>query len=153
MLRRPHSVPSQLLATLLSLTIGVGPAFANPPPGKGNKHGNQGNGHQSEYEASSDVGVSVTLSTAGISVSAARGIAVDVGYQQGSYKPLPPGIRKNLARGKPLPPGIAKQMAPAPMIARLPKHPGYEWHVCGTDLVLVAIGTAIVADVLMDVFR
>ncbi|QSI78422.1 MULTISPECIES: anti-virulence regulator CigR family protein [Niveibacterium] len=151
--RRPHTLPSQLLAALLSLTLGIGPALAGPPPGKGNKHGNQGQGNQTEYQESSDVGVSVTLSSAGISVSAARGIAVDVGYQQGSYKPLPPGIRKNLARGKPLPPGIAKKAAPAPMIARLPKHPGYEWQVCGTDLVLVAIGTAIVADVLMDVFR
>lgn len=148
-----HSCASKLLVALLSLTLGVEPALASPPPGKGNRHGNQGHGNQSESQESSDVSVSVSLSTAGITVSAARGIAVDVGYQQGSYKPLPPGIRKNLARGKPLPPGIAKQSAPAPMIARLPKHPGYEWQVCGTDLVLVAIGSAIVADVLMDVFR
>ena len=66
---------------------------------------------------------------------------------------MPPGIAKNLARGKPLPPGIAKQYVPGPMLARLPQHPGYEWRVVGSDLVLVGIQTAIVADVLVGVFR
>lgn len=64
----------------------------------------------------------------------------------------PPGIRKNLARGKPLPPGIAKKMVPGPMLARLPAYPGYEWRIAGSDLVLVAIATAVVADVLLNVF-
>ena len=51
--------------------------------------------------------VSVTLSTAGISISTARGYAVQAGAT--GYGSLPPGIRKNLARGKPMPPGIAKK--------------------------------------------
>ncbi len=65
---------------------------------------------------------------------------------------LPPGIRKNLARSKPLPPGIAKRYAPAAMLSRLPAHRGHEWCVAGTDLMLVAIGTAVVVDILLDVF-
>ena len=65
---------------------------------------------------------------------------------------LPPGIRKNLARGKPLPPGIAKKMVPGPMLRELPAYSGYEWRVYGSDLVLVALATGVVADVLAGVF-
>lgn len=66
---------------------------------------------------------------------------------------LPPGIRKNLARGKPLPPGIAKKMVPGGMLGRLPVYPGYEWRRLGTDLVLVYLAQEVVADILIDVFR
>lgn len=86
-----------------------------------------------------------------ITLSDARGLAVannNVGYQ-----PVPPGVRKNLARGKPLPPGIAKKIVPAPMLRQLPARPGYEWRIYGSDLVLVSIATAIIADVLLDVFE
>jgi Ni/Co efflux regulator RcnB len=38
------------------------------------------------------------------------------------------------------------------MISRLPVHAGHEWRVVGTDLVLVAVATAIVVDILLDVF-
>lgn len=87
---------------------------------------------------------------AGITASVARRYASDYGL--GGYSSLPPGIRKNLARGKPLPPGIAKKIAPGPLLGRLPRYDGYEWRVAGTDLVLIAIGTAVVADILYDVF-
>jgi hypothetical protein len=50
---------------------------------------------------------------------------------------LPPGIRKNLALGKPMPPGIAHTRAPSSFLKRLPVHEDYEWHIAGTDLVLV----------------
>jgi hypothetical protein len=145
-----------MIATLAcALALGV-PAHAAPPEGKGKPdHAGQGNGNgngknKGGQNASSGTGVSVTLSTAGISVSTARGYAVQAGAT--GYGALPPGIRKNLARGKPLPPGIAKKMVPGPMLARLPVHPGYEWRVAGNDLILVAIATAVVADVLAGVF-
>ncbi|OZI48235.1 anti-virulence regulator CigR family protein [Bordetella genomosp. 4] len=113
----------------------------------GSKGGNNGKGG---HGGGRDSDVNVSLSYAGITVSTARGYAVEYGATR--YSALPPGIRKNLARGKPLPPGIAKKMVPGPMLAHLPVHPGYEWQVAGTDLILVAIGTAIIADVLFDVF-
>ena len=159
---------------LVMAALLAGPAaavWAAPPEGKGQdkrdkgpSKGGQGKpdrqgrpaqgadrhgGTSSKAGAGSAGGVMVT---AGITVSAARSLAVEVGIQQGSYQALPPGIRKNLARGKPLPPGIAKKMAPPALVARLPVHPGYEWRVVGTDLVLVAIATLIIADVLFDVF-
>ncbi|CAB3841530.1 hypothetical protein EUC41_25030 [Achromobacter denitrificans] len=145
-----------MIATLACALALSAPAHAAPPEGKGKPdHAGQGNGNgngknKGGQNASSGTGVSVTLSTAGISVSTARGYAVQAGAT--GYGALPPGIRKNLARGKPLPPGIAKKMVPGPMLARLPVHPGYEWRVAGNDLILVAIATAVVADVLAGVF-
>lgn len=125
---------------MLSALVAATPVCADPPQGKGK-------GKHDEAHGSNDAagGATVTLS-----FGQARQIALDVGATR--YKPLPPGIRKNLARGKPLPPGIAKQAAPPAMLARLPAHPGHEWRVIGTDLVLVAIATAVVVEVLSGVF-
>src|SRR3546814_738377 len=74
-------------------------------------------------------------------------------YQQNPLQsqPLPPGIAKNLARGKPLPPGIAKRGLPNTLTSRLSIPSGYELLSVGTDVLLVAIGTRIIADVLRDV--
>ncbi|CAB3891506.1 hypothetical protein LMG26858_03754 [Achromobacter anxifer] len=148
-----RSKPSMMIATLACAIALAAPAHAAPPEGKGKPdHAGQGNGNGNGNgkNKSQNGGVSVTLSTAGITVSTARGYAVQAGAT--GYGSLPPGIRKNLARGKPLPPGIAKKMVPGPMLARLPVHPGYEWRVAGNDLILVAIATAVVADVLAGVF-
>lgn len=68
-------------------------------------------------------------------------------------RPLPPGIRKNLARGKPLPPGIAKKTLAPELVALLPPRSGYEVVRVGWDVVLVEVATGIVRDVLMDVIR
>lgn len=87
---------------------------------------------------------------AGITAALAHGYALDYGLA--GYSSLPPGIRKNLARGKPLPPGIAKRMVPGPLLRRLPRYPGYEWRIAGSDLILIAVATAVVADILYDVF-
>lgn len=66
---------------------------------------------------------------------------------------LPPGIAKNLARGKPLPPGIAKKAAPNDLLRQLTIPRGYSLETVGTDVVLIEIGTRIVADILKDVVR
>jgi hypothetical protein len=136
-----------LISTLVAVCA-TAPVLADPPEGKGKgRHGK----HQEPQESSTTS--AVLLATAGISASVARQYALDSGVKMGGYKPLPPGIQKNLARGKPLPPGIAKKAAPSAMLGRLPRHAGYEWQLAGTDLILVQAGTAIVADVLKDVFR
>lgn len=66
---------------------------------------------------------------------------------------LPPGIRKRLARGKPLPPGIAKRFLPGELESRLPVHAGTQRRVVGDDVVLVAIATGVVLDILFDVIK
>lgn len=91
-----------------------------------------------------------SLVYAGITATLAHRYALDYGLS--GYSSLPPGVRKNLARGKPLPPGVAKKMVPGPLLGRLPRYPGYEWRVAGSDLILIAVATAVVADILYDVF-
>jgi hypothetical protein len=66
---------------------------------------------------------------------------------------LPPGIRKNLARGKPLPPGIAKKVAPSALQSALELPNGYELVEVGLDVLLVEVATGVIHDVLMDVIR
>ena len=85
-----------------------------------------------------------------ITVEEARRIAVQNGLT--GYKALPPGIQRNLARGKRIPPGIERRMVPGGMLNQLPVIEGHEWRVAGSDLILVAIATLIVAQVLNDVF-
>jgi hypothetical protein len=106
--------------------------------------------HQSKQKITEINPTHMTVS-AGISLTDARAVAQR--YQMIGQTALPPGIRKNLAKGKPLPRGIAKKSAPAAMIAELPQHQGYEWQMVGTDLILVSIATAVIADVLVDVFH
>lgn len=161
------------LVLLLAGSLGMMPAWADPPGGKGNGNAHAGGGHgggkgqgskghgQGQGDKVSGKGGGPKqgkradggddLVRAGITVSLARNYASD--YQAVGYGPLPPGIRKNLARGKPLPPGIAKKAVPSGMLSRLPVYPGYEWRVAGTDLILVSLATLVVADVLADVFR
>jgi len=80
----------------------------------------------------------------------ARAMAVANGLT--GFRGLPPGIQRNLARGKPLPPGIAKRFVPERMLAGLPRYPDREWRIAGRDLVLIAIGTLVVLEILEDVF-
>ncbi|KDB61839.1 hypothetical protein AZ15_1325, partial [Bordetella bronchiseptica A1-7] len=120
-----RSSVTAVLVCVLSLALAA-PAWAAPPEGKGNSgksnngngngKGNSGNSGNSG-KRSGDGGVSVELRHAGITISTARGYALEYGVT--GYGSLPPGIRKNLARGKPLPPGIAKKAVPPSMLARL----------------------------------
>lgn len=70
----------------------------------------------------------------------------------GGPSALPPGIAKNLARGKPLPPGIAKQVLPTTLQSSLPPAPdGYERIIVAGKILLVAIATQVIVDVITDI--
>lgn len=70
----------------------------------------------------------------------------------GRQKGLPPGIRKNLARGKPLPPGIAKRALPYDLQRALPPvKDGHERVIVAGKILLIEIATQVVRDVLSDV--
>ena len=106
---------SRLIKTIVISTLGfmllAPPLMAKPPYDKGK--GNPSKEKHEDREDRQDLEDVINLEgliTASISVSDARRIAVDNNFT--GYKPLPPGIRKNLARGKPLPPGIAKTPMP-----------------------------------------
>lgn len=151
-MRRTESVCRVVLLLSLSSALVAPTAYANPPEGKG-KPAHAGKGQKKDWhEVGNEDAVELNLVRADISVETARGYVRELQIDHSGYAALPPGIRKNLARGKPLPPGIAKKAVPNRLKVRLPVHDGYTWQVCGTDLVLVALTTGIVADVLQDVF-
>lgn len=149
---RPHLILSAAFVAAL-LALGSG-ASAAPPEGKGKPEKSQGHGKHGKKDKSADHGSGHGSSDALISVSISSGDArrIALRHNISGYDNLPPGIRKNLARGKPLPPGLAKKAVPSPVLAELPAYDGYEWRVYGSDLVLVSIATAVIADVLLDVF-
>lgn len=66
---------------------------------------------------------------------------------------LPPGIRKNLARGKPIPPGLARRLAPSDLGMRVRVPQGYRLVEMGPDLLLVEVATNLIHDILVDVVR
>ncbi|TIC81158.1 anti-virulence regulator CigR family protein [Crenobacter intestini] len=147
------------LSATLALALGSAPALAAPPEGKGKPDKHQGHGKPQKHgqpgrpdSGYDSADAARDLVRAGITAAAVRAIIGERHLDLGGYAALPPGIRKNLARGKPLPPGIARKAVPAPLLGELPKYPGYEWQVAGRDLVLVAIGSMLVADVLSGVF-
>lgn len=89
-----------------------------------------------------------------------RGPSIDIGRVRailgdnrdliGPAQSLPPGIRKNLARGKPLPPGIAKRFD-SRLLGKLPYYEGYEWRQVGSDVVLVTLATGLIYEILGNV--
>ena len=138
------------LAVSVMLALVSSPVWADPPPGRGKPDKSVRQAGKKGGKGKKDAG-SVALVRAGISAEAARRLAVEAHLT--GYRALPPGIAKNLARGKPLPPGIARKTVPSSLLGRLPHHAGYEWQVAGTDLILVAVATDIVAEVLSGVFQ
>ena len=145
-----HSKPTpRLFKGVTALFAGLlfaANALAEPPHGKAHPQGKHGSGAAHSGGTSGS-----TLVRAGITIDRARQLAVQ--HQAVGYQGLPPGIRKNLARGKPLPPGIAKKAVPGGVLVGLPQYPGYEWGVAGTDLILIEIASQVIAEVLGGVFR
>ncbi|VXC56027.1 conserved exported hypothetical protein [Pseudomonas sp. 8Z] len=133
----PQHTRSSLCLTL-SLLLAASPLLASPPPGKGNnKHGGQDQ-------------VQIDMRGPSVDIGQVRIVLGEHRQLISNSAPLPPGIAKNLARGKPLPPGIAKNFD-SRLSSRLPYYEGYEWKQIGTDVVLVAVATGIVYEILRNV--
>lgn len=153
-----------LIATVSSLALVFSSAMALADPGNGNGkgqgqgngkgnpqnmqgHGNQkGNGGNKGNNSGGDW-------SHGPSIDRGNVLGIVGGYRD-YWSPgpsLPPGIQKNLARGKPLPPGIAKKLD-GRLVGHLPHYDGYEWQQVGTDLILVALATGLIYEVLNGAF-
>lgn len=136
---------SKFVLVVLSLVLCAG-GVALADPGNGNGQGNNkgkgqgGQGHDKSKGATSRQHPSVDRAS----------VLNVLGDHRDYWSPgpaVPPGIQKNLARGKPLPPGIAKKLD-GRLLGRLPHYDGYEWQQAGTDLILVAIASGIIYEVL-----
>ncbi len=138
------------ILSLITVTILFASALhAKPPENKGNPAKVDKEKQAGKEGFHIDVGLSATV-IAGITIGEAQELAAR--YELTGNKPLPPGIRKNLARGKPMPPGIQKTLLADSFVDHLPHHKGHEWRVAGTDLVLVVSGSMEIAVVLEGVF-
>ena len=138
-----------VITIIFAAFLFAGTLLADPPKNKGKPEKTNSEESVGRYDFSVDANLSVMV-TAGISIGDARKLAAK--YELTGGKPLPPGIRKNLARGKPMPPGIQKTQMPDSFIDHLPEHEGFEWQQTGTDLVLVVKGSLVISDVLKGVF-
>ncbi|MDZ5741110.1 anti-virulence regulator CigR family protein [Pseudomonas asiatica] len=128
-----------VIATSIALAVGPALTYADPGNGKGQGHGKDrgqhGQGHGGSY--------------GGPSINRGDVLGILDGHRGywSAGPALPPGIQKNLARGKPLPPGIAKKLD-GRLLGQLPHYDGYEWMQAGADLILVAVATGIIYEVL-----
>ena len=138
---------SKIIASSIVLALlAVSPVTAKNSDNQGKKNG-QGNSQSSKGNAKDKHGQQ-EMYYAGIDRKQAKKYAKQYNFY--GYKPLPPGIRTNLARGKPIPPGLAYKRLPPAYIATLPHYQGYEWRGYGADLVLVSVVSGVLADVLLD---
>lgn len=129
----------RLLAIALAglLTLPAQSLSAAPKHDKHDKHGG-------------DPDVTVDLRGPSIDIGRVRIVLGENRDLIGPAQSLPPGIRKNLARGKPLPPGIAKRFD-GRLLGQLPHYEGYEWRQAGTDVVLVALATGLIYEIIQQV--
>lgn len=151
--------------TCFALVAGPGIVVADPGNGKGNAQFDQGPGHGQGGKGGQgnkgNQGGKGNPSGGGGGGDWHNGPSIDrgdilglLGGHRDYWSPgpaLPPGIQKNLARGKPLPPGIAKKLD-GRLLGQLPHYDGYEWRQAGTDLILVAIASGIIYEVLNGAF-
>lgn len=126
------------LPTCLAALLLIGPALFLQAAPKHDKH---------EQHGKHDDSIQVDLRGPSIDIGRVRVILGDNRDLIGPAQSLPPGIRKNLARGKPLPPGIAKRFDNR-LLGKLPHYDGYEWRQVGTDVVLVALATGLVYEII-----
>ncbi len=135
------------VTAVASVAMVLAPCLASADPGNGKGHG-QGRGQAQQHQGQGNQGGH----RGGPSVD--RGSILSILQGNRAYwspgPNLPPGIAKNLARGKPLPPGIAKKLD-GRLLGQLPRYDGYEWMQAGVDLILVAVATGVIYEVLSGV--
>lgn len=142
----------------LALTLGSTGIGAQPPENRGKPDGHPGKqGQQVDKEYRKDKKDHERYErddarNIRIEETVIRDIFRDQRDYIGADDSLPPGIRKNLARGKPLPPGIARKFD-GRVQSRLPSYPGYDWRQVGTDAVLINTTTGIVETIIDNILR
>ena len=134
-----------LTSAVVSIAMALAPCLASASPGNGN-----GNGKGQHHQGQGKQGGGSNGARYG-SPSIDRGDILSILQGNRSYwspgPSLPPGIQKNLARGQPLTPGIAKKLD-GRLLGQLPRYDGYEWMQAGVDLILVAVATGVIYEVL-----
>jgi Ni/Co efflux regulator RcnB len=95
--------------------------------------------------------VEVVVRAGGVNITAQQTIRAYYADKPKKARALPPGVVRKYARGRRLPPGITKQALPPDLERRLPVQAGYQYIAVDTDVLLIAVSTGIVVDILVDV--
>lgn len=145
----PHMSRNQtIVACTTAILLALTPCLSFADPGNGKGHGQ---GQQQPGNSGGKHGPGTRHGGPSIDRGHVLGILDDYRDYWGANPALPPGIQKNLARGKPLPPGIAKKLD-GRLLGQLPRYQGYEWKQVGVDLILVAVATGLIYEVLEGAF-
>lgn len=145
----------------LALTIAgaliAGPVFADKPPWAGAK-GRADKPHPDRPQAAAGVEVHFTDRQKVV----LREYFVDE-FRQGRCPPglakkrngcMPPGLAKKWRLGHPLPPDVVYYDLPPAVVVKLgPPPPGHRYVRVAADILLIAIGTAMVVDAIEDLGR
>lgn len=134
---------------LLFATSLITLALATPLQAKPDNHSNQG--HNKDRDRHQDTQHDQHDDYIDLDTQLIRSVFRDHQEYIDNRNSLPPGIRKNLARGKPIPPGIAKQIDPR-LNQRLPHYDGYDWRQAGEDAVLISVTTGIIEAIISNAF-
>ena len=147
-------MPKRLIAGLGVLMLGASAlAQAAPPDQRGDGDGPGRGGPQGQHEQRGDDHRGPQDNRRGPprDFGPVRQIIHDNHGQFSRGAPPPPNVR--LVRGQPLPRGYYGERLDSRALSRLPAYQGYEWRRSGPDVVLIAVGTGIVYEILDGVLN
>jgi len=149
-------MPKRLIAGLGVLMLGASALVQAAPPdqrGDDNGPGPGRGGPQGQHEQRGDDHRGPQNNRRGPpqDFGPVRQIIHDNHGQFARGAPPPPNVR--LVRGQPLPRGYYGERLDSRALARLPVYQGYEWRRSGPDVVLIAVGTGIVYEILDGVLN
>ena len=146
-LRYP-SISSWLVVLALAGSFAAAPALADKPAWAGNKGGK---GRVERVEYFGDQHRSAVHEYYGGQFKAGR---CPPGLAKKHNGCMPPGQAKKWAIGRPLPRDVIFYEVPQPLLTRLPPPlAGHRYVRVAGDILMIAIGTAIVADAIEDIGR
>lgn len=157
--------PKPLIASLGILMIGVTPLLQAAPGGPddqrqgGQQHeqgrsGNQGGNSHAQSPAQNGQRGGPQGSQAGQRPPQDFGpVRQTIQEHRGDFgRGNPPPSNIHVMKGQPMPRGYGKRLDNR-ALAHLPHYEGYEWRRLGTDVVLIAIGTGVVYEILSGVLN
>lgn len=136
-------MPKSVIAGLGVLVLGASALVQAAPP---DQRGDDRGGPQGQHEQRGDDHRGPPQDFGPV-----RQIIHDNHGQFSRGAPPPPNVR--LVRGEPLPRGYYGERLDNRALARLPVYQGYEWRRSGPDVVLIAVGTGIVYEILDGVLN
>lgn len=160
-------IGSVLHALVLTAAVAAGPALADKPPWAGEKGGKASAGERKGNGSGGQPRAQNGGKKQAVHFSEQHRMAVR-DYYSGQAKAgrcppglakkhngcMPPGQAKKWALGRPLPRDVVFYDVPKPLLAHLPPPPsGHHYVRVASDILLIAIGTALVVDAIEDLGR